>query len=122
MFIAKHFVKISGRMFTPGEMIDIPIPEGKRERLQRLGAIKPYGVILPHEEDGADDVAHPDFGGETSEPNVDHNADEEAEMEDEEAEAEMDGEAEDAQEAPEIDVMDGIVAQPEKKSRGRKKA
>ncbi len=29
-YTAKHFVKIAGRMYTPGEIIDNPIPDDKR--------------------------------------------------------------------------------------------
>ena len=28
-YTAKHFVKIAGRMYTPGEIIDNPIPDDK---------------------------------------------------------------------------------------------
>ena len=40
-YAAKHYVKISGRKYTPGEIIDIPIPEEKLKRLLRLKAIAP---------------------------------------------------------------------------------
>lgn len=40
-YIAKHYVTISGRMFTPGEVIHIPIPDEKLPRLLKLGAVIP---------------------------------------------------------------------------------
>ena len=43
-YAAKHYVKIFGRKYTPGEMIDIPIPEEKLKRLLRLKAIEHVSV------------------------------------------------------------------------------
>lgn len=110
-YTAKHYVKIAGRKYTPGEIIDIQIPEEKLKRLLRLKAIAPASSA---DLDPADDTA----GGDPKEP----------QDEEEPTEEEADEEAE----APEIDVMDGIVSAaeepaeeaPPKKttSKGRKKA
>lgn len=53
-YTAKHYVKIAGRKYTPGEIIDIPIPEEKLKRLLRLKAIAPASSA---DLDPADDTA-----------------------------------------------------------------
>ena len=53
-YTAKHYVKIAGRKYTPGEIIDIPIPEEKLKRLLRLKAIAPASSA---DLDPADDAA-----------------------------------------------------------------
>ena len=40
IYIAKHFVKIAGRKYTPGEIITSAIPDDKLQRLLRLNAIE----------------------------------------------------------------------------------
>lgn len=129
-YAAKHYVKISGRKYTPGEIIDIPIPEEKLKRLLRLKAIAPVpsAIADPADKNGED--------GDDGEEARDNNRQPEnlgndpygnlipAEAdEDEEPTEEADEEAP----APEIDVMDGIVTASEeapkkKTSKGRKKA
>ena len=136
-YTAKHYVKIAGRKYTPGEIIDIPIPEEKLKRLLRLKAIVPIPSAAL---DPADDTAGSDeHGGKEDvrdnyasqldnlgyDPSGDSN-----ELQDEEEPTEE--EADEEAEAPEIDVMDGIVSAadepaeeaPPKKttSKGRKKA
>ena len=56
-YAAKHYVSISGRKYTPGEIIDIPIPEEKLKRLLRLKAIErsaPSATPDPAAANGAD--------------------------------------------------------------------
>lgn len=128
-YTAKHYVRISGRKFTPGEIIDIPIPEEKLERLLRLNAIERNTIFSI-----ADEV--PDDTDESA----DERGDGQSDTEDEAGSSDrMDiaatEEGDEAEEAPEIDVMDGIIShadeQPEaesekketakKSTRGRKK-
>ena len=59
-YTAKHYVKIAGRKYTPGEIIDIPIPEEKLKRLLRLKAIAPASSA---DLDPADDTAGSDEDG-----------------------------------------------------------
>lgn len=131
-YTAKHYVKISGRKYTPREIIDIPIPEGKLNRLLRLKAIapNPSAVFDPandaaggDEDDGKEDVLDKharQFDNLGYDPSDDPK---ETQDKEEPTEEESDEEAE----APEIDVMDGIVSAaeeaPPKKttSKGRKK-
>lgn len=44
-YTAKHFVKIAGRMYTPGEIIDNPIQGDKLQRLLRLNAVEGLSLI-----------------------------------------------------------------------------
>lgn len=101
-YTAKHFVRIAGRMYTPGEIIDNPIPDDKLQRLLRLGAVatratadeavdatltEPRDVL---KDDTGENREIPD-GGETDEDDSDEDdSDEDAEV-------------------PEIDAMDGVV-------------
>lgn len=165
-YTAKHYVKIAGCKYTPGEIIDIPIPEKKLKRLLQLKAIAPTSSA---DLDPADDTAGGDEGGgeedvrdnyargaalessirpsafspETGENcspdrtatlqpdnlGYDPSGDpKEPQDEEEHTEEEADEEAE----APEIDVMDGIVSAAEEPAKeaprrkppvkGRKKA
>lgn len=136
-YTAKHYVKIAGRKYTPGEIIDIPIPEEKLKRLLRLKAIAPIpsAALDPaddtaggDEDDGKEDVRD-NYASQLDNLGYDPSGDpKEAKDEEEPTEEEADEEAE----APEIDVMDGIVSAteepaeeaPPKKttSKGRKKA
>lgn len=115
-YIAVHYVKIGRRMYTPGEIIDEHIPEEKRAWLLGKGAIRiadapflspePPPILSPdppaaEEEDGEEDAQDED----------------EADHDDEDEE---DGE-EIVGEAPEIDVMDGIVAGPEEPAQAKPK-
>ena len=131
-YTAKHYVNIGGQMYTPGEIIDVAIPESKLPRLLRLGAVVPCSVaIMPEITTGGEGAAD----GDNEKPEVNHPGDAPA---DEDAATEDDAEGTEAEEyeeaeAPEIDVMDGIVStpaaeeneqaeQPRKTSKGRKKA
>lgn len=120
-YTAKHFVKIAGRMYTPGEIIDNPIQRDKLQRLLRLNAVE--GI----EAAGAEPATWQDVP-----------AREETDAHDElptDTAPDEDGGGEDV-EMPEIDVMDGVVTaeaqkapahtakavRPRKSSGGRKKA
>ena len=88
IYIAKHFVKIAGRKYTPGEIITSVIPDDKLQRLLRLKAIE------GQEASGALDCPTADAGTHGSEDALhDSKSDDEAEI----------------TEAPVIDAMDGIV-------------
>ncbi len=113
-YTAKHFVKIAGRMYTPGEIIDNPIPDDKLQRLLRLGAVEQI------------DTSGAELSASVSSDAHDESPTDPAPEEAPDAE-------EDEAEAPEIDVMDGVVApesqkapaktvRPKKSSGGRKKA
>lgn len=120
-YTAKHFVKIAGRMYTPGEIIDNPIPDDKLQRLLRLNAVEAIETA------GAEPVAWQDVP-------VHKEMDAHDELPTDTAPDEDDGGEE--VEMPEIDVMDGVVtaeaqktpahtskaARPKKSSGGRKKA
>ena len=119
-YAAKHYVKISGRKYTPGEIIDIPIPEEKLKRLLRLKAIAPVpsAIADPADENGED--------GDDSEEARDNNRQPENLGNDPYGNL-IPAEADEEAPAPEIDVMDGIVTASEeapkkKTSKGRKKA
>ncbi len=115
IYVAKHYTKIAGRKYTPGEIIDRPIPDDKRERLLRLRAIE--GMDVSGENDAGDFTKSDETkGGAKGE----HKA-QEADVA--EAAGEIDAEDE-AEEAPEIDAMDGIVSAEsvKKNGRGRRKA
>lgn len=128
-YTAKHYVRISGRKFTPGEIIDIPIPEDKLERLLRLNAIERSAIFAIGGEahDETDESVDERGAGQSDTADDADNSDR--------MDSTSTDESEEAEEAPEIDVMDGIVSraddQPEaesekketakKSTRGRKK-
>lgn len=127
-YLAKHYVNIAGQMYTPGEIIDREIAQSKLQRLIRLGAVAPCpgAAVNAKKENNAPDNDPADKPA-TEETNAEDSAEETEAEEREEAEAEAD-EYEEA-DAPEIDVMDGIVAAaeteepaPKKTTKGRKKA
>ena len=101
IYVAKHYTKIAGRKYTPGEIIDRPIPDDKRERLLRLKAIESVGAqeteaeIVTMNTPEAENVDAPENTPEAE--TID---------------------------APEIDAMDGIVSAEsvKKNGRGRRKA
>ena len=101
IYVAKHYTKIAGRKYTPGEIIDRPIPDDKRERLLRLKAIESVGAqeteaeIVTMNTPEAESVDAPENTPEAE--TID---------------------------APEIDAMDGIVSAEsvKKNGRGRRKA
>lgn len=107
-YAAKHYVKITGQKFMPGEIIDIPIPEDKLPRLLKIGAVIPLAPTAPitavtdsdkenapHDCDDRLDGMSDDSSGNSGESPDD---------------AEPAMESDEDAEVPEIDVMDGIVA------------
>ena len=111
-YIAKHFVKIAGRMYTPGEIIDASAfaDGGAIQRMERLGAIVPdaeaaakfAAVTLCEEAADAQDLP----AGRDVLESADGCAPVEAD--------------EDDASAMEIDAMDGVVSEKPRKA-GRKK-
>ena len=95
IYIAKHFVKIAGRKYTPGEIITSAIPDDKLQRLLRLNAIEGQEAdVGGPEASGALDCPTADAGTHGSEDALhDSKSDDEAEI----------------TEVPVIDAMDGIV-------------
>lgn len=139
-YVARHYVKIAGRTYTPGEIFDgkkVP-DEDAMERLLRLGAVQELKpLVLEEDADGE--------GGQNDDPPAPaDDAKREGEAEDQEPQDEPDGEGEKADDDDEaaddeeneafreIDV-EGVVQEPapkpaEKPARkpartaGRKKA
>jgi len=122
-YIAVHYVKVGRRMYTPGEIIDEDIPETKRERLLAKGAICTAGAPFASsaQELPADPPA--DTGGKSA---SDDDGKDEGEDKGDDGKDEDEGE-EITGDAPEIDVMDGIVspaqtpAKAQSKTAGRRK-
>lgn len=120
-YAAKHFVKIAGRMYTPGEIIDNPIPDDKLQRLLRLNAVEAIEAVGAEPATWKDVPAHEEMDARDELP-----TDTAPDEDDSSEEVEM----------PEIDVMDGVVTaeaqkapahtskavRPKKSSGGRKKA
>ena len=101
MYIARHYVRVNGKMFTPGEVITEAIPDSKARRMLAIDAIsKTEDAPILNERGPYSDA-------------VQENAQPEGNEQDAESDAEDEEEADEEAEAPEIDVMDGIVAEPE---------
>lgn len=102
MYLANHYVRINGKMLKRGEKIPEGLPQGKIEWLLSAGAIK--------------EIAPASLGEPEEAPEDTEDATEDAEDTVQQAEGEEPGtedaaeEADDEAEAPEIDVMSGIVA------------
>lgn len=103
MHIARHYVRVNGKMFTPGEVITEKITEAQERFL--MG----HDAISKMEDAAAPQGSEPDPNPEQASGEPDNNG-APALPEDNDA---ADEEDEDEEEAPEIDVMDGIVAAPE---------
>lgn len=122
-YIAVHYVKVGRRMYTPGEIIDEDIPETKRERLLAKGAICTAGAPFASsaQELPADPPADPPADTRGKSASDDDGKDEGDDGKDEDEGEEITGDA------PEIDVMDGIVspaqtpAKAKSKTAGRRK-
>lgn len=106
-YLARHFVKIAGRVYTPGEIIDRPIPQEKLSRLLRIGAVTFISSIAGRGDRIYDpEAALPEVRGSMRPwPDKDTASGEDAPQESGAA----DGIRE---EAPEIDAMDGVIAAP----------
>lgn len=103
-YAAKHYVKITGQKFMPGEIIDIPIPEDKLPRLLKIGAVIPLAPTAPI-------TAVTDDGKENAPNDYDDRLEDMSNDSFDEPKAESSVETDDDAEVPEIDVMDGIVAE-----------
>lgn len=104
-YAAKHYVKITGQKFMPGEIIDIPIPEDKLPRLLKIGAVIPLTPTAP--------IA---AVADSDKENVPHDCDDRLEGMNDDLSGDSEERADEAEpgedaEVPEIDVMDGIVAE-----------
>lgn len=108
MYIARHYVRVNGKMFTPGEVITEAIPNDKAIRLAALNAIdRIEAALIQNEREPAPDGKQEDDKTEYSAPVAS------GLPEPEEDDDTDDAEDEEEAEAPEIDVTDGIVAEPE---------
>lgn len=103
-YAAKHYVKITGQKFMPGEIIDIPIPEDKLPRLLKIGAVIPLAPTAPI-------TAVTDDGKENAPNDYDDRLEDMSNDSFDESKAESGVETDEDAEVPEIDVMDGIVAE-----------
>ena len=100
-YVAIHYVRVDGALYTPGEVINADIPEEKEKRLLEKGAIRKTGAsfsdpCIPVPDDSLV-LPEPEKQPDSAEETATEEADEETEMED----------------APVIDVSDGIIAEPE---------
>lgn len=113
MYIARHYVRVNGKMFTPGEVITEAIPNDKAIRLAALNAIdRIEDTPIQNERGPAPDGKQEDSEqGDDKQDNAAPVAS--ALPEPEEDDDTDDAEEEEEAEAPEIDVTDGIVAEPE---------
>ena len=102
MYLANHYVRINGKMLKRGEKIPEGLPQAKIAWLLSAAAIK--------------EIASASLGEPEEVPEDTEDATEDAEDAAQQAEGEEPGtedaaeEADDEAEAPEIDVMSGIVA------------
>lgn len=100
-YVAIHYVRVDGALYTPGEVINADIPEEKEKRLLEKGAIRKTGASFS--------VSHVPALHDTpapSEPEKQPDSAEETATEETDEETEM-------EDAPVIDVSDGIIAEPE---------
>ena len=106
-YIAKHFVRVNGNMYIPGEVLDTDdfVSEQSLTRLLRIGAVEPFG-----NSDTLKDTP-------ISEPVEDATASAESTGSDEEEITEADGGCAEI----EIDAMEGVVSAATAKKSGRRK-
>ena len=120
-YAAKHYVTIGKKLYTPGEVIDEKLDGATVRRLTRLNAIKKLGKAEeePEEENPQQEAAQQEN------PAPDGGEDEETSGEEEPSEEGDEAEEEDTVEedpAPEIDVMDAVVTQPEAEEKPKPKS
>ena len=124
-YLALHHVKIGNQFFTPGEIIDVVIPNEKRERLLENDAIREAGASFSQADESptphpSPTAAHSPQGEGKGDVNTLPSENEQPKGEGDDLspeDTESDGEEpaameEAAEDAPEIDAMDGIVSQP----------
>ncbi|MGN0996548.1 MAG: hypothetical protein ACI4PG_06545 [Candidatus Ventricola sp.] len=102
-YTARHYIRLNGRMVTPGEIVTMEETDGKTARLLRMGALEPVKSIWRGVRDTPDE--------EPDDPDRDTTDEQDAPDEDAADEG-----------APEIDAMDGIVVAGKTTKRGRAKA
>lgn len=108
-YAAKHYVKITGQKFMPGEIIDIPIPEDKLPRLLKIGAVIPLAPTAPITAVTDDGKENAPSGHDNRLEDMSSDSFDESKESPDEAESSV--ETDEDAEVPEIDVMDGIVAE-----------
>jgi len=118
MYIARHYVRVNGKMFTPGEVITEKMTADKVAFLMEKDAINEIADTSPSKQEGklVDGLQKENGEQENNANQEQKNTESESDAEDEadeETEAEDMDEADEEAEAPEIDVTDGIVAEPE---------
>lgn len=103
-YTAKHYVNIAGHTYTPGEIIDA-IPEGKENRLLKIGAVIDNGdntpILPPDDGDEPDADASEMNPGSEEAPETEEEFAEEAEVEEIDAMGDIMPAAEEAAEEPE---------------------
>ena len=114
MYIARHYVRVNGKMFTPGEVITEAIPNDKAIRLAALNAIdKIEAAPIQNERGPAPDGKQEDDKTECSAPVASGLPVPEEDDGENDTDDTDDAEDEEEAEVPEIDVTDGIVAETE---------
>lgn len=103
-YTAKHYVNIAGHTYTPGEIIDA-IPDGKENRLLKIGAVIDNGdntpILPPDDGDEPDADASEMNPGSEEAPETEEEFAEEAEAEEIDAMGDIMPAAEEAAEEPE---------------------
>lgn len=107
MYIANHYVRIGSRVYIKGEPIPENLSEEKIKWLKEAGAIHKVAPI--YTEDGNIPTVPDPCYQEDDEPDLEEDSEDEAEEISEECEDDEPG-----PDAPEIDVMAGIVGGPKK--------
>lgn len=104
MYIARHYVSVNGKVFTPGEVITENIDKAKVGRLLEKGAIFVMNGAPAKQESAPEENREQESRKAVNDP-AESGADDADENDDAEDEEEV--------EVPEIDVTDGIVCEPE---------
>lgn len=103
-YTAKHYVNIAGHTYTPGEIIDA-IPDGKENRLLKIGAVIDNGdntpILPPDDGDEPDADASEMNPGSEEAPETEEEFAEEAEVEEIDAMGDIMPAAEEAADEPE---------------------
>ena len=103
-YTAKHYVNIAGHTYTPGEIIDA-IPDGKENRLLKIGAVIDNGnntpILPPDDGDEPDADASEMNPGSEEAPETEEEFAEEAEVEEIDAMGDIMPAAEETAEEPE---------------------
>lgn len=109
MYIAIHYTKVNGTVYTPGEVITEDMTAEEAARLERLGAVRTSEApFLAPDTQAEEPTDKPDESGDEGGSGADGTPDE-GEAPDADA-GDDDGEDYEDAEAPEIDVADSISA------------